>query len=99
MDGAFLLLVLCGFAVRGFCCVGCPVWVVRGGGAQSALDWVMGTLGMLGSKFFHIVKVMGILVAGKGLLDVVVWTILSRIGVWSDWYWFCCELPLTVVGH
>jgi|688.fasta_scaffold75302_2 hypothetical protein len=96
MDGAFLLLVLgifcCGFLLVVFCC---GSW----GGAQSALDWVMGTLGMLGSKFFHIVKVMGILVAGKGLLDVVVWTFLSRIGVWSDWYWFCCELPLTVVGH
>jgi hypothetical protein len=94
--GLFCCLYL-GFFAVGFCWWFFAVGV--GGGAQSALDWVMGTLGMLGSKFFHIVKVMGILVAGKGLLDVVVWTILSRIGVWSDWYWFCCELPLTVVGH
>jgi len=47
--GLFCCLYL-GFFAVGFCCVGfcCGSW----GGAQSALDWVMGTLGMLGSKFF-----------------------------------------------
>jgi hypothetical protein len=61
MDGAFLLLVLgslcCGSSCSGFLLVG---------GAHFAPSWVMGTLGMLGSKFLHIVKVMGILVAERG---------------------------------
>jgi hypothetical protein len=57
MDGAFLLLVLgifcCGFLLVVFCC---GSW----GGAQSALDWVMGTLGMLGSNFSWKLILMGI---------------------------------------
>ena len=35
---------------------------VCGGGAQSARSWVMGTLGILGSKFLKILKLMGTLV-------------------------------------
>jgi len=34
------------------------------GGAQSARSWVMGTLGILGSKFLQILKLMGTLVGG-----------------------------------
>ena len=36
----------------------------REGGAQSARSWVMGTLGILGSKFLQILKLMGTLVGG-----------------------------------
>jgi len=42
-----------------------------GGGAQSARSWVMGTLGILGSKFLKILKLMGTLMgAGWGWKDV-----------------------------
>ena len=51
------------------CFAGRGLW----GGAQSARSWVMGTLGILGSKFLKILKLMGTLVG-------VDWG-------WSGWGW------------
>ena len=55
MDGAFLLLVLCGFAVRGF-----ALGVFAGGVPIMPLAGGMGTLDMLGSNFSWKLILMGI---------------------------------------
>ncbi len=44
-----------------------------GGGAQSARSWVMGTLGMLGSKFLKILKLMGTCVGALWKVSGVFW--------------------------
>ncbi len=49
------------------------------GGAQSARSWVMGTLGILGSKFLKNLKLMGTLV-GEGWVWKVVGSHLLGAG-------------------
>jgi hypothetical protein len=66
------------------CEKGCGGELFREGGAQSARSWVMGTLGILGSKFLKILKLMGTLVG-------VDWG-------WSGWGWKVVWAHLLGVG-